>query len=106
MSFDKDIFKRRLKQLRESAGMTQNELGSKLGITRNAISGYESGTREPDIEKLVLLSDVFDCTLDYLTGKSDNKTNKYSVAIDKNKLKEINLDDLDLIKELIRKLQQ
>jgi transcriptional regulator with XRE-family HTH domain len=106
MSFDRKLFGKRLKQLREEKKMTQEELGKALGITRNAISGYENGTREPDIEKLIVLSDIFECTLDYLTSKSDSKETMHYVAIDKSKLKDINVDDLDLIKELIRKLQQ
>jgi len=106
MSFDRKLFGKRLKQLREEKKMTQEELGKALGITRNAISGYENGTREPDIEKLYLLSDIFECTLDYLTVKSNSKATMHYVAIDKSKLKDINIDDLDLIKELIRKLQQ
>lgn len=106
MSFDRKLFGKRLRQIREEYNMTQDELGEKLGITRNAISSYENASREPDIKKLVTMSEIFECTLDYLTGKSDVKKTKHFVGIDKKKLDEINPDDLDKIKELIRKLQE
>lgn len=66
-------FKLRLRQLREEHGITQKKLGEKIGVTRNAISTYESGKREPEIEKIIKLSEIFDCSVDYLIGASDFK---------------------------------
>lgn len=43
-------FKDVLRQLRQNAGMTQSELGKKLGIAKTTVSSYELGTREPSFE--------------------------------------------------------
>jgi len=99
-------FKDRIRQLRLENGWLQKELAEKIGVKRTAITGYENGSREPDIEKLISLSNIFSCSVDFLLGKTDNKSSKYTVAIDKSKLNEINLDDLDKIKDLIKKLKQ
>lgn len=59
-----------LKQLRKQHGYTQPELAEKLGISRSAVSMYEQGNREPDLNLLKRLSAFFAVDLDYLTGNS------------------------------------
>lgn len=58
----------RLKLLREKNGKSQTELGNYLSVGRTAISNYESGYTEPDIEKLLKIADFFNISLDYLLG--------------------------------------
>lgn len=65
-------FGNRLKTLRLSKDMTQEELGCLLGKTKNSISQYETGKREPDLETLMIISEYFNVTLDYLLGKTEN----------------------------------
>lgn len=65
-------FGNRLKTLRLSKDMTQEELGRLLGKTKNSISQYETGKREPDLETLMIISEYFNVTLDYLLGKTDD----------------------------------
>lgn len=66
MSREKNGFGLRLKKLRKNAGMTQNELADKLKKSGSAVRMWELGTNEPDINTLVELSSIFDCSLDYL----------------------------------------
>lgn len=61
----------RLKFLREKHGYTQDELAARVGLTKNAVSMYEHGKRRPTLETLEALSDIFNVTIDYLTGVSD-----------------------------------
>lgn len=51
--------------------MSQAELAEKLGVSQQTISKYERGTREPDNETLVKLAEIFNCSIDYLLGKTD-----------------------------------
>lgn len=46
--------------------MTQEQLAEKLDVSRQSISKWESGQAVPKLEKIVLLSAVFDVTTDYL----------------------------------------
>ena len=63
---DKNGFGLRLKKLRKNAGMTQNDLAAKFGKSGSAVRMWELGANEPDINTLVVLSTIFDCSLDYL----------------------------------------
>lgn len=56
----------RIQSLRKSKGISQEELADKIGVSRQAVSKWESEQSSPDIEKIILLSDYFDVTTDYL----------------------------------------
>lgn len=56
----------RIQHLRKSKGISQEELADKMGVSRQAVSKWESEQSAPDIEKVILLSDFFDVTTDYL----------------------------------------
>ena len=64
-------FANRLKELRLSKGLTQQELAKKLNITSAAVSAYESGVRTPTIEGFNLLSQYFGVSIDYLAGNTE-----------------------------------
>ncbi len=78
------IFSKRLKQLRESKGYTQESLAKKMGITPGAIGLYEQERREPNNETLIALSNVFEVSVDYLLGleepRFENSLNTTSIA--------------------------
>lgn len=48
-----------LKDLRRLSGMTQEQVAEKVGLTRQAISSYESGRTQPDLEMLARLAEVY-----------------------------------------------
>lgn len=68
----------RIKQLREENNWTQLELSKKMNCAMSSIAMYESETRKPSMEVLLKLSEIFDCSIDYILGKSDirNPENK------------------------------
>lgn len=61
----------RIKSLREELNMTQQELANKLQGAKSTIAMYENETRKPSYEVLIKLSEIFNCSIDYLLGKSD-----------------------------------
>ncbi len=61
----------RIRKLRISAGMTQGELGKRLGIKASAVGMYERGCRKPDGEMLVKICEVFHVSSDSLLGMSE-----------------------------------
>ena len=61
----------RIRELREAAGMYQEELGARLNVGKGAISRYELGKRQLDPPTICALCDIFGCTADYLLGRSD-----------------------------------
>lgn len=56
----------RIHHLRKTKGISQEELADKIGVSRQAVSKWESEQTSPDIEKVILLSNYFDVTTDYL----------------------------------------
>ena len=60
----------RLKELRESRHMSQQELGDLVGLSKSSIGYYEQGKHQPDLNTLETLARFFDVTVDYLLGLS------------------------------------
>ena len=67
-------FGKKLKELRKGAGMTQEELAKKLGVTKSVVSYYELHERTPSPDVLVSLAEIFHVTADYLLGIEYKKT--------------------------------
>lgn len=64
----KESFPSRLKKARENTGFTQREVTKETGINQPTIARYETGTLEPDIEKLGILADFYGVSVDWLLG--------------------------------------
>ncbi|MBR2913117.1 MAG: helix-turn-helix transcriptional regulator [Oscillospiraceae bacterium] len=60
----------RLRKLRKSNHITQEELSRQLGISRRTYANYERGVHAMPAEILVRIADTFDESLDYLTGRT------------------------------------
>lgn len=66
----------RIKFLREENTMTQQELADKLGGAKSSVAMYENEERKPSLEVLLKLSEIFNCSIDYILGKADAKYNE------------------------------
>ncbi len=64
-------FNEKLINLRKSKGLSQEELGAEIKVSRQTISKWESCQSYPDFQRLVLLSDYFGLTLDELVKDLD-----------------------------------
>ncbi|MDE6598668.1 MAG: helix-turn-helix transcriptional regulator [Oscillospiraceae bacterium] len=60
----------RLRELREKFGISQRDAAERVGIAPTTISGYERGERTPDVLTVLKFSYVYNCSVDYLLGKS------------------------------------
>ena len=74
MGYATERFSKRLKEIREAAGLTQAQFASELKVSRGTISYYEKGERTPDIEFLDSLDNYFggNLSLDFILGNTDN----------------------------------
>ena len=61
----------RLKFLREEKGLFQKDIAKLLNVSVPAVNQYESGKRDMSTDTLIILSEYFNVTTDYLLGKSD-----------------------------------
>lgn len=63
----------RMQRLREEDGMTQEELGEKLGVSQGTVSQWESGKRAPGGEAVKAMAELFDTTADFILGIVDEE---------------------------------
>ena len=65
-------FSNRLAELRHEKRLSQKEIAKLLYIPQTTYSHYEVGNREPSIETIIKLCDLFDVSADYLLGRKDD----------------------------------
>ncbi len=67
------MFPERLKELRKQRRLTQKEVGEKVGVSQTAVGFWEKGIKEPGVQTLYRIADLFGVSLDYLTGRSSER---------------------------------
>lgn len=58
----------KLRELRESKGLTQKQLGKRLGVAPSSVSFYESDSRKPSYRVLIRYVDIFNTSADFILG--------------------------------------
>lgn len=106
-------FGARLRQLRRDKGITQEELGEEINLSKGNISKYEAGMFEPNLDTLRLLSQFFECSIDYLLCNADETTtvelreiNGYEIIIEKAKDSEVSPEVLQILLDHYLKLHR
>ncbi len=69
----KEIFGKRLKELRIQNDEMQSDLADILQVDKSMISLWENGKNYPEVKKLIDLAFYYKVSIDYLLGLSDNK---------------------------------
>lgn len=90
------IIGKRLKEARVEKGLSQEELGNLLGVSKVSICGYEKGTRTPTMENFLDLIEILNLEPDYVLGRDTEVKSK------KDKAYKIIMaeEDIQIIKEL------
>ncbi|WP_241774465.1 MULTISPECIES: helix-turn-helix transcriptional regulator [Lysinibacillus] len=83
----------RIKEQRKKMRYTQKELADKVNVSPQVISNWERGYTEPSADDINQLSEVLDCTSDYLLGRSNRPDNKKNHLLTK--------DERDIAKQII-----
>lgn len=66
------IYGFRLKELREERGVSMMTLAKAIGVSDTAVCKWENQDSEPKLSYIIKLADYFNCTADYLIGRSDD----------------------------------
>lgn len=74
----------KLALLREKKGITQEKLSEILGVSRQSVSRWETDISFPETDKLIKLSRLFECSIDFLLNEDsqENEENSIDVSID------------------------
>ncbi len=67
------VLAERLKECRKEKGYTQLQAAVYCDITEKTYQNYELMTREPKIEILIRIADLYDVSIDYLVGRTNDK---------------------------------
>lgn len=65
-TYNLNIFKENLQHLLNDNNLNQSDFGREIGISKQTVNKYLQGEVFPSIETLIVISKVFDCSLDYL----------------------------------------
>ena len=76
----------RIAQKRKELGLSQEALGSKLGVSRQSIYKWEADSALPEVDKLIALSRLFGVTTDYLLGLTDTPEPPFPVSASEREL--------------------
>jgi len=68
------MFGDRIKELRNNHTWTQQELGDRLGVSKQSVSNWENGNIMPSIDVLVRMSDLFQTSTDYILNRENDLT--------------------------------
>ncbi len=72
------VFHSKIREFRKTINLTQKQMAERLNISERAYQYYESGQREPNLDTLFDISNVFDISIDYLLGKTNNPSSHKS----------------------------
>ena len=100
-------FGERLKELRQEKNMFATQLAKILEVESATISNWEKDIRTPKKDMLIKIADYFDCSLDYLVGRTDNKDSKVISSEYENHMVSFEIDrkyPYDLSPEDVRKM--
>lgn len=98
------MFGKRLKELRDGAGISQQNLADIIGLTQQAVAKWETSKAEPDLATVAKLAEFFNTTTDYLLGKSNIRTPIPTIAAhhDGDEFTEEELNEIEKFKEFVR----
>ena len=68
------LFSERLRSLREERKLYSKDLANTLNVEPATVTNWEKGNRFPREDMLIQIADFFDCTTDYLLGRTDNRS--------------------------------
>ena len=75
-------FSEKLKEIRKNEGLSQEQLAEKIGVSRQAITKWETGKGLPDVENMVIIAEIFKTTLDeLLRGSAERQEVKKTVFV-------------------------
>ena len=78
----------RIRELRAAHAMSQDDLAARVYVSRQTISSWENGKTYPDVQSLLLLSEIFDATVDSLI-KGDVETMTETIDRDAQTMKRL-----------------
>jgi transcriptional regulator with XRE-family HTH domain len=98
---DTDIFRERLKRVRELRGLSQTQLAAESGLPPSSVSHFEAGARKPSFDNLKRLASALNVTTDYLLGRSETPEASGTAGRLHRDMHKLSADDLKLTEQFV-----
>lgn len=86
-----------LSELRKNRKWSLQETADRLGIAKSTYAGYESGYREPSLQSLIQMADLFETTVDYILGRTKAEPNLLELSeLLNHKVQKLTIDGVPL----------
>ena len=92
----------RIKELREELNIPQWKLAETIHKTQQAVSLYENGTNEPDIDSYIMMSQIFNCSIEYIAGKTNLRNPRLISVFDISDLSKHEINDIKIYIEFLK----
>lgn len=92
----------RIKELREELNIPQWKLAETIHKTQQTISLYENGTNEPDIDSYIMMSQIFNCSIEYIAGKTPLREPRFNSLFDISELNKKEINDVKAFIEFLK----
>ena len=86
----------RLIELREKHKLSQTAVAKRLGVTSALISAYEKTERNPSLDRLIALADIYHTSTDYILGRSLSDPNSCVIEVN-----DLNEEQIRILRELV-----
>lgn len=91
----------RLILLRKKYNLSQTDVARQIGVTPALISAYEKLERNPSLDKLILLADIFHVSTDYILGRTTKNDSAAVISVE-----DLSEKQVKLVRELIQELKR
>jgi transcriptional regulator with XRE-family HTH domain len=95
-----------IRELREKKRLTQPELAEKIDIKRPSITAYEGGNQLPPVDTLIKIADLFNVSLDFLTGRTNDRMLHRLTEFDKQSLSGFNEQEYEILRIVFSAVDQ
>lgn len=89
----------RLMQLRKKNNLSQTAVANQIGVTPALISAYEKQERNPSIDKLIALADLYHVSTDYILGRTYKDDSSKAINVE-----QLSDSQIKIIRELINNM--
>ena len=90
---------KRLTKLRQQNNLSQTAVAERMGVSSALISAYEKGERNPSIEKIIILADIYHATTDYILGRTQPP--ETNVLLD---VSHLSSEQIRIVRELVENM--
>ena len=95
-----------MSKLRKEKNLSQQELASRLNISKSSLAMYETNKRQPNFDLVKKIADFFDVTTDYLLGRVDERDTYISIAFEDGGEEPLSEDEKEHLEEMLKNFRE